>query len=74
MNGDGLPDLVLTSNTVGVLLNAGGGTFTAATQYDAGDGPHGVAVADLNGDGRPDVAAADYGGNNVSVLINACLP
>ncbi|HEU5215648.1 MAG TPA: FG-GAP-like repeat-containing protein [Gaiellaceae bacterium] len=64
LNGDGRPDLVVTTaNGIKLLWNEGGGTFTerarAAGMTEAG-WYTGVAVADVNGDGRPDVFVAGY--------------
>ena len=74
LNGDGKPDLVVAnyaSNTVGVLLNNGNGTFpAAATVYGTGGAsPRGLAVADLNGDGKPDVVVTNNTSDSVGVLL-----
>ena len=60
LNGDGRPDVVVTTTSgVDVLWNDGGGHF--AEQTLRGSGWYaGVAIADVNGDGRPDVFAAGY--------------
>ena len=60
------------SNTVGVLLNNGDGTFAAANTVSTGSGPYAVATGDFNGDGKPDVVVTDAGSgaNAVSVLLN----
>ena len=63
VNGDGKPDLIVAneqSNSVGVLLGNGDGTFqTAVTYGSGGDYPYSVAVADVNGDGKPDLLVAN---------------
>jgi hypothetical protein len=75
VNNDGLPDLVsvnfANSNTVGVLLGTGVGTFGAATFYStgAGSGPIGVTVADVNSDGLPDLVTANNSSNTAGVLL-----
>ncbi|PYL01437.1 MAG: hypothetical protein DME19_01680 [Verrucomicrobia bacterium] len=69
-NGDGKPDLALTTG-VGILLllGNGDGTFQIAVNYGAGSGPSSVSVGDFNGDGRADLAAANFGSTNVSILL-----
>src|SRR6266536_995671 len=44
-------------------------SFTAATNFAAGDGPSSVAAGDFNGDGRQDLAVANTFSNNVSILL-----
>src|SRR5882724_5531960 len=55
LNGDGKIDLAVAntdSNTVGVLLGSGDGTFNPAVTYDSCGDPTSVDEADVNGDGR----------------------
>ena len=68
-NGDGNPDLVLTSQCqnstcqnggVSVLLGNGNGTFQTAQAYSSvGFEADSVAVTDVNGDGRPDLVVSN---------------
>ncbi|HEV8060414.1 MAG TPA: FG-GAP-like repeat-containing protein [Gemmataceae bacterium] len=82
LNGDGLPDLVVTNagdNTVSVLLNTttpGAATASFATQqtFATGAGPAFVAVRDVNGDGLPDLIVSNEGADSVSVLRNMTTP
>jgi Na+-translocating ferredoxin:NAD+ oxidoreductase RnfD subunit len=64
LNGDGRPDLIVTTaNGIKLLWNDGNGTFTEgarAAKMTAAGWYTGVAVADVNGDGRPDVFVAGY--------------
>jgi hypothetical protein len=65
LNGDGKLDLVVAnsyySDTVGVLLGNGDGTFKPVVTYSTGGGPSSVAVADVNGDGKPDILVSTSG-------------
>jgi Na+-translocating ferredoxin:NAD+ oxidoreductase RnfD subunit len=64
LNGDGRPDLIVTTtNGIKLLWNNGNGTFSEgarAAGMTASGWYTGVAVADVNGDGRPDVFVAGY--------------
>ena len=72
-NGDGKTDVAVAnevSNTVGVLLGNGDGTFQTAVTYGSGGvQSYSVAVGDFNGDGKPDVAVANVQ-STVGVLLN----
>jgi hypothetical protein len=72
LNGDGLPDIVVTTQfRVAVLLNIGNGGFTAPTYYAVGGGnPRALAIGDFNNDGLPDIAVAGGKDNNVTILLN----
>jgi len=71
LNGDGRPDLIVTTTTgIDLLWNNGNGTFTEGAQaagMTASGWYTGVAVADVNGDGRPDVFVAGYADPNTPV-------
>jgi hypothetical protein len=52
-----------------ILLDNGNGTFGAAANFAAGNGPRSVAIGDFNRDGRQDLAVANSLSNNVSILL-----
>ena len=80
INGDGVPDIIVTNSgedDLSVLLNTtpvGSMTLSFAPQvkFMTGSFPTGVAVGDFNGDGKPDIAVSDsnYAASGVSVLLN----
>jgi hypothetical protein len=75
-NGDGTPDLVLTSNnnTLTLILGNGDGTFQAAQSFSIAPPfqnlyTDGVATGDFNGDGKADLSVTHAGPGTVSVLL-----
>ena len=46
------------------------GTFAAAVNYTAADGPRGLDLGDLDGDGYPDIVTANRDAGNITVLLN----
>jgi hypothetical protein len=64
LNGDGVPDLIVSCGTVSVLLGNGDGTF--GKQVGIGSGGF-SAVGDFNGDGKLDVAITGIQG--VEILL-----
>jgi hypothetical protein len=71
LDGDGRPDLYVTTATDDVLLwNAGGGRFVEDRRRSGlvSFGWHaGAAIADVNGDGRPDLYVAGYTEPNAAI-------
>jgi hypothetical protein len=62
LNGDGIPDVVVTnydSGDVSVLLGRGDGTFEPQRRYNATAGPFALDIGDLTGSGIPDLAVVD---------------
>jgi len=62
LNGDGIPDVVVTEYYFGgleVLLGNGDGSFQTVVGYPSTNdwGTAGIVVADVNGDGKPDLVA-----------------
>ena len=74
MNGDGIPDLVVTNgggNNVLVYPGSGGGRFTSPRRFFTGTAPRGLTIADLNGDGLPDLVVTNEGSGDVTILLGA---
>ncbi len=80
IDGDGLPDLVVTNNvssTVSVYRNTSTpGTISLATrvEFATGNAPWSVAIGDLDGDGKPELAVSNFLSNTVSVFKNTGTP
>jgi hypothetical protein len=73
VNGDGLPDVVLSDGAVvSVLDNLGKRSFGAEQQVFAGGGITSLAVRDVNGDGAPDLIVSSEVANTggIAVLLN----
>lgn len=45
-------------------------SFSAKTDFTAGNSPTSINSADFNGDGKPDIIAGNQFGNNFSVFMN----
>jgi hypothetical protein len=74
INGDGKPDLVVTSsfdNTASVFLGNGDGTFRPRVDNVTGNFPEYATLGDFNSDGRPDLAVGNGYSATVSVFLNA---
>ena len=56
------------SNSVGVQLGNGNGTFGASTTYATGATPTAGAIGDVNNDGKPDVLVTRY--SDVKLFLN----
>ncbi len=82
-NGDGIPDLAITSSscpgypncnpgTIAILLGNGNGTFQGPSVFSTGPetDPQGVAVGNF-GNNVADVAVANYSTNTVGVMVGA---
>ena len=78
VNGDGLPDLIVSSfsqNVLSVLINttplgATTPSFAARQDFGVGRGASWGEAIDVNGDGLPDLVSTNSVDNTVSVLIN----
>ena len=71
MNGDGLPDLLVTTvKNIAVFINQGGGNFAKAVIYKGGTGLSGqLVVGDFNRDGVPDIADVRRSSDNIAVML-----
>ena len=72
VNGDGKADVLTANwgtNSAGVLLGTGTGSFGPVTIYSTGSLPYDIAVADVNGDGKPDLLTANSVSSTAGVLL-----
>jgi hypothetical protein len=65
----GLAVSLARDNTVAILTNQGGGTFSSLAPFSVGNIPVGLVAVDLNGDNIIDLAVLNAGSNNVAVFI-----
>ena len=71
-NGDGNPDLAVTSEVndrVYIYSGNGNGTFSFAISYAVGSQPEAIVAVDLNHDGKLDLAVANRQSATVSILL-----
>jgi hypothetical protein len=81
MNGDGLPDIVVSNGSTGTIsvypntTYYGGDiiSFGQAIDYPAIGHPGYIIAADLDQDGRPDLIAADASGNALTAYRNTSM-
>jgi len=68
---NGLDVVVTTKDAIIVMLNNGGGVFTAKKQFDVANSTHtSVVTGDFTGDGRIDIAVGSQHGDSVLLLRN----
>jgi hypothetical protein len=76
-NGDTISDIVVTNhatNTLGVFLGYGNGTFTSLIPFSLayGSQPFFVVVGDFNSDKKLDFAVANEGTDSLNILLQTC--
>ena len=77
VNGDGTPDLIFSqtysTNSFGVLINNGDGTFATARYYlntGSNDYHYSLTLGDFTGDGSMDAAVLNYNAQSVTIWLN----
>jgi hypothetical protein len=74
LNGDGIPDLVLSdqgSSQISVLLGNGDGTYQTALNTSVGSGTSAITAGDFNNDGKPDLAVIGITDAVVHILLGS---
>lgn len=77
LNGDGFPDLIVTTGRrIAVLINNGNGTFQRPVYYNVGgpnnisDQPSSLVVGDFSNNGLPDIATCLTATGTIAILMN----
>ncbi|MEQ1946121.1 MAG: FG-GAP-like repeat-containing protein [Bryobacteraceae bacterium] len=68
-DGDGRPDLAVTTGVINILINNGTGFNNPTTISSGGVGANAIASADLNGDGALDLAVVNSGSGNTAIFL-----
>jgi phospholipase C len=69
---DGKPDIAVanaSTNTITILIGAGGGTFNPGATITTGNQPSSLVTADFNGDGNLDLAVANLGDSTIQIFF-----
>ena len=74
LNNDNLIDVVVANsvtNTIGIFISQGNGTFGSQQTYSTGpeSRPYSVAVNDFNNDSYADIIVANYNHNNIGLFF-----
>lgn len=71
MNGDGLPDIIVSDmeNGLGIFTNNGDSTYSSPTVLDLNDSVDDLLLADFDNDGDLDIAAPGYSQVSDSTII-----
>ena len=72
LDGDSIPDLAVAnmwSQSIGIWVGNGDGTFKAEVTYAAGYSIQGMASGDFNGDSKLDLAVANSQDNTIGVYL-----
>jgi hypothetical protein len=74
LNGDDLPELLVTERTRDAALvfhSRGAGVWGEPVEVTVGDSPRAPVLADLNGDGHLDLAVANRRSDDISIALGA---
>jgi len=77
LNGDGLPELLVTENNgsrLFVFKNIGGFSFNLSTITIPGKKLIRIEIADIDGDGKPEIVMTDQSAGDVIILPNTSTP
>jgi hypothetical protein len=77
LNGDGRPDLIVSSGNSGffsffknISSSAGTISFAAKQDYTLHSHPDNITIADIDRDGKPDLITSNFSDNTISIFRN----